>query len=134
VHGAFFTCRGRLCGGSRFGGAGRRNRPEWSNSRPWEDLRWLLVRRGVGGGLGRAALAGIPPGELVIKAGTPAVQRLYRLHTRLHQLGSFTENLWRIRHTRPESPQLDSRAGGEKSFWLICARALAAADSIVHED
>src|ERR1700737_2916068 len=24
--------------------------------------------------------------------------------------------------------------GGEKSFWLICARALAAADSIVHED
>jgi DNA-binding transcriptional LysR family regulator len=53
---------------------------------------------------------------------------------RLEYIWLGNQNLWRIRHTRPESPQLDSRAGGEKSFWLICARALAAADSIVHED
>jgi hypothetical protein len=53
---------------------------------------------------------------------------------RLEYIWLGNQNLWRIRHSRPESPQLDSRAGGEKSFWLICARALAAADSIVHED
>jgi DNA-binding transcriptional LysR family regulator len=53
---------------------------------------------------------------------------------RLEYIWLGNQNLWRIRRTRPESPQLDSRAGGEKSFWLICARALAAADSIVHED
>jgi hypothetical protein len=55
----------------------------------------------------------------------PAVQRLIWLGN---------QNLWRIRHTCPESPNWIVVLGGEKSFWLICARALAAADSIVHED
>src|SRR6202048_3753020 len=43
-------------------------------------------------------------------------------YIRLAQLGSFTENLWRIRHTRPESPQLDSLAGGRKIILAhLCA-------------
>jgi hypothetical protein len=65
---------------------------------------------------------------------TTALPPAHKGSFRLEYIWLGNQNLWRIRHTRPESPQLDSRAGGEKSFWLICARALAAADSIVHED
>ena len=50
----------------------------------------------------------------------PAVQRLYRpAHKgsfRLEYIWLGNQNLWRIRHTRPESPQLDSRAG-EKNYF-----------------
>jgi hypothetical protein len=43
----------------------------------------------------------------------PAVQRLIWLGN---------QNLWRIRHTRPESPQLDSRSGGRKIILAhLCA-------------
>jgi hypothetical protein len=43
----------------------------------------------------------------------PAVQRLIWLDN---------QNLWRVRHTRPESSQLDSRAGGRKIILAhLCA-------------
>jgi len=41
---------------------------------------------------------------------------------RLEYIWLGNQNLWRIRHTRPESPQLDSRAGGRKIILAhLCA-------------
>ena len=54
---------------------------------------------------------------------------------RLEYIWLGNQNLWRIRHTRPESSQLDSRAGGRKIILAhLCASFGRAADSIVHED
>src|ERR1700730_374598 len=59
--------------------------------------------------------------------GTTALPPAHTGSASLEHVWLATENLWRIRHTRPESPQPEGRAGREKSFWLICARALAPA-------
>jgi hypothetical protein len=68
----------------------------------------------------------------------PAVQRLYRLHTKAlsawSTFGSATRICGAFATLVRNHPNWIVALGGEKSFWLICARALAAADSIVHED
>ena len=79
--------------------------------------------------LRRARLEGLEPiqvhtrGAPIYSAGeqkAPAVQRLYRpAHKgsfRLEYIWLGNQNLWRIRHTRPESPQLDGRAGEKNHF------------------
>jgi hypothetical protein len=66
---------------------------------------------------------------------TTALPPAHKGSFRLEYIWLGNQNLWRIRHTRPESSQLDSRVGGRKIILAhLCASFGGAADSIVHED
>ena len=82
--------------------------------------------------------ASLETAEAAGEQKAPAVQRLYRLHTKAlsawSTFGSATRICGAFATLVRNHPNWIVVLGGEKSFWLICARALAAANSIVHED